>query len=74
MSESRVAFTDWRDYYNSERPHPSLSLLTSPQFAKQSLPAGPGSGRATPSLRRTLQSSTSTDQDRNYSHSKWTSL
>ena len=74
LSESRVVFSDWRDDYNNERPHRSLGLLTPAQFAKQSLPAGPGSGRATPSLRRTPQSSTSTNQDRNYSHSNWTSL
>jgi len=74
LSESRVVFADWRDYYNNERPHRSLGLLTPAQFAKQSLPAGSGSGRATPSLRRTPQSSTSTNPDRNYSHSDWTGL
>ncbi len=72
--EARVVFADWRDYYNNQRPHRSLGLLPPAQFAKQSLPAGPDSGRATPSLRRTPHSPTSTNQSRNYSHSDWTSL
>ncbi len=28
LSESRVVFNDWRSYYNNERPHRSLGLLT----------------------------------------------
>lgn len=55
LTESRVVFADWRHYYNNHRPHRSLGLLTPAQFAKQSLSAGPGSSRATPSLRRTPQ-------------------
>jgi len=35
LSESRVVFADWRDYYNQQRPHRSLGLLTPAQYAKQ---------------------------------------
>lgn len=57
LSESRVVFADWRDYYNHQRPHRSLGLLTPAQYAKQ-LTAGSGSSRPTASLRQNLQNPT----------------
>ncbi len=33
LSESRVVFADWREYYNNIRPHRSLGLLTPLEFA-----------------------------------------
>lgn len=42
LRESRVVFADWRNYYNHERPHRSLGLLTPSAFAKQSTQQGSG--------------------------------
>jgi transposase InsO family protein len=55
LSESRVVFEDWRQYYNHERPHRSLGLQTPNQFAQNQSDEGSASGRATPSLRRSLE-------------------
>jgi transposase InsO family protein len=68
LSESRVVFADWREYYNNTRPHRSLGLLTPAQYAKQSI-AGPGSGRATPSLRQGLADQTVTHNQNTEDHS-----
>jgi transposase InsO family protein len=57
LSESRVVFEDWRHYYNHERPHRSLGLLTPSQFAISQTHQGPGSSRATPSFHRNLANS-----------------
>ena len=46
LSEGRVVFEDWRRYYNHERPHRSLGLQTSAQFAKNLGQQGSGSSRA----------------------------
>lgn len=47
LSECRVVFADWRNYYNHERPHRSLGLLTPAEYAKQQTSAS-GCIRATP--------------------------
>ena len=52
LSESRVVFSDWRDYYNKQRPHRSLGLLTPSEFATKQIEAPSRSGRPTGSLRR----------------------
>jgi len=52
LSESRVIFGDWRDYYNNTRPHRSLDLLTPSEFAKKNLIHGPGSKNPPGSLRQ----------------------
>jgi transposase InsO family protein len=54
LSESRVVFADWRDYYNNERPHRSLGLLTPSEFAIKASRQVPDSSRPTGSLRREL--------------------
>jgi len=54
LSESRVVFADWRDYYNNIRPHRSLGLQSPTQFARNHSTQGLGSGRPTDSLRRAL--------------------
>ena len=54
LSESRVVFEDWRQYYNHQRPHRSLGLQTPAQFAQSQGKQGSGSSRATPSLHRNL--------------------
>lgn len=41
LTESRVVFNDWRRFYNHERPHRSLGLLTPAQFAQQQQPPPP---------------------------------
>ena len=51
LSESRVVFADWRDYYNNIRPHRSLGLQGPSQFARNHSTQGLGSGRPTDSLR-----------------------
>ena len=51
LSESRVVFADWREYYNHVRPHRSLGLLCPSDFAKTLNQQGPGYGRPTDSLR-----------------------
>ena len=51
LSESRVVFADWRDYYNNTRPHRSLDLQTPSEFAKRTLSHGPGSENPPGSLR-----------------------
>jgi putative transposase len=43
LSESRVVFADWLQYYNNTRPHRSLGLQTPSEFAKRTLSHGPGS-------------------------------
>lgn len=55
LTEARVVIEDWRRYYNSERPHRSLQYLTPEGFAKTLRTPGPGSSRATPSLRQPLE-------------------
>lgn len=35
LSEARVIFEDWRDYYNQIRPHRSLGLKTPSEYAKE---------------------------------------
>ena len=52
LSESRVVFSDWRDYYNKQRPHRSLGLLTPSEFATEQLEGPSRSGRPTGFLRR----------------------
>ena len=52
LSESRVVFSDWRDYYNKQRPHRSLGLITPSEFATKQIEAPSRSGRPTGSLRR----------------------
>jgi putative transposase len=54
LSEGRVVFEDWRQYYNQERPHRSLGLQTPAQFAKNAGVQVSGFSRATPSLHRKL--------------------
>jgi putative transposase len=54
LSESRVVFEDWRQYYNRERPHRSLDLQTPEEFAKKVGVQGSACGRAMPSLRQNL--------------------
>jgi putative transposase len=54
LSESRVVFADWRDYYNNIRPHRSLGLQSPTQFARNQSTQGLGSGRPTDSLRPDL--------------------
>ena len=56
LSEGRVVFEDWRNYYNTERPHRSLGLQTPAAFAKNQREQGSGSSRATPALHRNLES------------------
>ena len=51
-SESRVVFSDWRDYYNKQRPHRSLGMLTPSEFATKQIEAPSRYGRPTGSLRR----------------------
>jgi putative transposase len=41
LSESRVIFADWKDYYNNTRPHRSLNLQTPSTFAKTNLISWP---------------------------------
>jgi transposase InsO family protein len=62
LSESRVVFADWRHYYNHERPHRSLGLLTPKQFARKITRQGLDSGRPTGSLRRGLAHSENNTQ------------
>ena len=54
LSESRVVFADWRNYYNNIRPHRSLGLQSPSQFARNHSTQGLGSGRPTDSLRPAL--------------------
>ena len=56
LSESRVVFKDWRDYYNNVRPHRSLGLQSPSKFARKQSTQGLGSGRPTGSLRPGLPS------------------
>ncbi len=58
LSESRVVFADWRDYYNHVRPHRSLGLISPGDFAKTLTQQGPGYGRPTDSLRPGLNPKT----------------
>ena len=51
LSESRVVFTDWRDYYNNVRPYRSLGLQSPSEFARKQSTPGLGSGRPPGSLR-----------------------
>jgi len=52
LSESRVVFSDWRDYYIKQRPHRSLGLLTPSEFATEQLEGPSRSGRPTGFLSR----------------------
>ena len=47
LSESRVVFAHWRDYYNNVRPHRSLGLQRPSEFARNQSDQGLGSGRPT---------------------------
>jgi len=57
LEEARVVMEAWREEYNTERPHSSLTYLTPVEFAQQwqegevEATRCVGSGRATPSLR-----------------------
>ena len=55
LSEGRVVFEDWRQYYNQERPHRSLGLQTPAAFAKNQREQGSGYSRATPAFHRNLE-------------------
>lgn len=55
LSEARVVTSDWMDYYNHIRPHRSLGLKTPADFATINRLPGPGSGRPTASLHRSLE-------------------
>lgn len=55
LSESRVVFADWREYYNHVRPHRSLGLRSPSEFARTLIQQGPGYGRPTASLRPGLK-------------------
>jgi putative transposase len=35
LPEARVRITDWKEHYNSQRPHSSLGNLTPDEFARQ---------------------------------------
>ena len=61
LSESRVVFEDWRQYYNHQRPHRSLGLQTPAQFAQSQQKQDSGSSRATPPLHRNLGSEQSSE-------------
>ena len=50
------------DYYNHERPHRSLGLLTPKEFTKKITRQGPDSGRPTGSLRRGLSHTENNNQ------------
>ena len=52
LSESRVVFSEWKDYYNKQGPHRSLGLLTPSAFATEQIKAPSRSGRPMGSLRR----------------------
>ncbi len=54
LTEARVVLEDWREEYNKERPHKSLALETPQSYARTR--QGGLSGRATPSLRTHLDS------------------
>ena len=58
LSESRVIFSNWRDYYNHQRPHRSLGLLTPSEFAKKQLNLVPGADRPTGSFHQEPSTST----------------
>lgn len=49
--DAQVAIADWQDEYNCQRPHSGIGYKSPVEVF---LPEGPGSGRATPSLRRHL--------------------
>jgi putative transposase len=51
LSESRVIFADWKDYYNNHRPHRSLGLLTPSEFATKQNESACGSDRPSGDLR-----------------------
>ena len=52
LSESRVLFSDRRDYYKKQRPRGSLDLLTPSEFATKQLGDPSRSGHPAGSLRR----------------------
>ena len=51
LTEARVVLEDFRQDYNSARPHRSLGYQSPPRFAAQLSPPIPRSGRPTASLR-----------------------
>jgi transposase InsO family protein len=51
LAEARLVIGDWRDHYNRERPHSGINYKSPAQVY---LPQDSGSGRARPSLRRSL--------------------
>ena len=68
LSESRVVFADWRDYYNNIRPHRSLGLQRPSEFARNLSTQGFGSGRPTSpyGLPRTIAANKATSTLGNY--------
>ena len=68
LSEARVVTADWMDYYNHVRPHRSLGLQTPAAFATMTQLQGPGSGRPTASLRRSLEPTPQHQQSRKPLH------
>jgi len=63
LSESRVLFSDGRDYYNKQRPHRSLGLLTPSEFATSQLEDPSRSGRPAGSLRRKVSKTNIKDEN-----------
>lgn len=55
LSEGRVVFEDWWQYYNQERPHRSLGLQTPAACDENQGGAVSGGSRATPSCHRKLE-------------------
>jgi len=62
LSEARIVFNDWRDYYNNVRPHRSLGLQTPGQYARDLDEQCLGSGRPTGSRRRDIAPKTNKQQ------------
>jgi len=38
LREARVVFSEWRKFYNEERPHRSLQMMTPKEFARRASP------------------------------------
>jgi transposase InsO family protein len=51
LAEARLVIGDWREHYNNDRPHSGINYKSPSQVYQ---PQGSGSGRAAPSLRRSL--------------------
>jgi putative transposase len=65
LSETRVVVEDWRQYYNTQRPHRSLNLQTPSVFAKCSHVLGSG-GLGPPSTKDINHNKKQTDQTGNH--------